>query len=448
MKSLFLAVAMMMAVCAIVPAYAYDLHEPCEAYFRVILQITEYGQRSVGVIIDAGKPVKSDGLDCETFKVWQHKVEWPGTSRERTAGFDGYRKVTRAYVNNEERIDNAELGAVEGRYIVLELEHGYFLGSEDHTYDPTSTRFALSFELTQMKPFGNVKAGDLLFTQIDAIDPVADSFMTGSFVSSTQNGYFRGYRMGQMDYALYSPGGEDAEAQYPLVVVFHGGLESKEFLKGMRREDKPQIMEYKSAAAFAAPAFQEAHGGAYVLAPWFTVMPQDWYYSDEGTTVVMELIDYIIREHPDINTNQIYLAGLSSGGGMVWSMLIHQDAKRFAGAIAIASVRLPTYEEARKIAAANLPIWLVHGAADKVIDVQNSRIPAGYFEDMGYGNYNYTELLEIISSETGIEYSAGSQKGKVKTVLSHLSWIPVFNNEILDEQTGLFILDWLFAQHR
>jgi predicted peptidase len=160
------------------------------------------------------------------------------------------------------------------------------------------------------------------------------------------------------DYLLFLPKGYDAKAgkNWPLILFLHGA--------GERGTDAWRV---------------DIHGPSkYILAhpdfPFIMVSPlcpENQTWSNE---VLLELLDKVMAEH-QVDTNRVYLTGLSMGGYGAWSLALAHPEK-FAAVIPICGggdtlgihlARTGFTTPARKEALKGLSIWAFHGGKDTVI---------------------------------------------------------------------------------
>jgi len=204
--------------------------------------------------------------------------------------------------------------------------------------------------------------------------------------------------------------GQDVQ-KFPLVLFMHGA--------GERGNDNSMQLNYIDAV-FGSNEFQEKHP-CFVLAPqcpnelkWVEVswsldshiQPETTSYSMELT---MEILDELIAVYP-IDTDRLYVTGLSMGGFGTWD-IISRYPNKFAAAIPICGGG----DENTAFAIAKTPIWAFHGAKDKAVKTSRSQNMIEAIKDVG-GNPKYTEYPK----------------------LGHLCWNEAYATE------GLF--DWLFSQ--
>lgn len=208
---------------------------------------------------------------------------------------------------------------------------------------------------------------------------------------------------------------EDDGRRFPLVVFLHGA--------GERGDDNVAPLVH-GTAAFSDPTRQQRD-------PCFVVVPQcpadDFWASlehvHEPTRLapeprrplqqVLELIHHAQHAWP-IDSQRIYLTGLSMGGYGSWDLLLRYPTL-FAAAIPICGGGDCLAPHCAELA--QLPLWIFHGDQDDIVPVQRSREIVQALRDHG-GSPQYTE------------YVGGG----------HDSWSETYANPV--------VLDWLFAQHR
>lgn len=145
-------------------------------------------------------------------------------------------------------------------------------------------------------------------------------------------------------YLLYLPDAYRADGpSWPMILFLHG--------RSLRGSDIEMIKRY------GPPAFLDKKGDF----PFVVVSPQ---LPDElawPAQSLLELLDEIVKEYR-VDSERIYLTGVSMGGGGAWD-LAAADQKRFA-----AMAPLCGYGDIENINLVNdLPIWAFHGDADQVV---------------------------------------------------------------------------------
>jgi predicted peptidase len=232
-----------------------------------------------------------------------------------------------------------------------------------------------------------------------------------------QTGFLdRSIAVGATDYPyqVYVPRAYDPSRRWPAVLFLHGaGERGSDGLLQTEVGIGPAIRRYPSRF------------------PAIVVMPQapeDTRWSIAPGDAALAALDKTVSEF-SIDPNRIYLTGLSMGGHGSWYLAYHHT-DRFAALLVICGFvgdrpGRPTFvpsgegspyqRMAARIGA--LPTWIVHGEADSLVPVAESRSMAEALRAAG-ADVHYTELPGT----------------------DHDSWTAAYSSEA--------ILQWLFAQRR
>lgn len=157
------------------------------------------------------------------------------------------------------------------------------------------------------------------------------------------------------NYVLYLPDGYDpdnTEIKWPVIYFFHG--------IGEIGEDLEQLLSYGVLRYLN-------HGGklnAIVIAPQ---CPTGSHWADHDAEVekLVQFVPEMSRKY-HIDTDRMYLTGLSMGGRCTWKLALAMP-DTFA-AIAVVCGRTNTYEFET---IQNMPIWIFHGAQDATVSFNN-----------------------------------------------------------------------------
>jgi len=169
-------------------------------------------------------------------------------------------------------------------------------------------------------------------------------------------------------YLLFLP--EDygrKQQKWPMILFLHGAGERGSDLKKVKIHGPPKFVEKQKDF------------------PFIVVSPQcpqdDWW--PEKTEVLINLLDDILSRY-DIDTERIYLTGLSMGGYGTWSLACAYP-ERF---VAIAPIcGGGSLYMAHKLK--DMPVWAFHGAKDKVVPLKESQEMVNAIKDTG-GNARLT----------------------------------------------------------
>ena len=100
------------------------------------------------------------------------------------------------------------------------------------------------------------------------------------------------------------------------------------------------------------------------------------------------LLDHVVSKYR-VDPRRIYLTGLSMGGYGTWS-LAARAPDRFAAIVPICGGGSPDNAEKLK----NLPIWVFHGAKDRVVPVSRSEQMVEAIKAVG-GNVKFTVYPDV-----------------------------------------------------
>jgi predicted peptidase len=184
-----------------------------------------------------------------------------------------------------------------------------------------------------------------------------------------------------LDYLLFLPQGyEKSNKQWPLMLFLHGAGESGHDLAKVKVHGPPKVVETK-------PDF-----------PFILVSPQSpgrgW-----NPDLLNGLLDEVIQNYR-VDTNRVYLTGLSMGGFGTWE-LAAAHPERFAAIAPICGGGNP--KDAQKLA--RLPIWVFHGAKDPTVPLARSQ-----------------EMVDALKA------AGANVKFTVYPEAQHDSWTETYNN--------------------
>ena len=159
------------------------------------------------------------------------------------------------------------------------------------------------------------------------------------------------------DYVFYSPVKSDNDkTKYPLIIWLHGQFSSV--------FERQQLTSY-NIAYWACDEYQSrirGTGGAFLYLPRDPNIDIAW--SGESSKLKRDIDLFISRYSENIDTNRIYVGGLSMGGRGTMR-LVAQYPDFFAAAFPISPVYSPTDVELR--AMAKVPTWLISNKYDYLV---------------------------------------------------------------------------------
>jgi predicted peptidase len=219
-------------------------------------------------------------------------------------------------------------------------------------------------------------------------------FQEEEVMSQQTTKYFKVWT-GKEDYLearclLYLPEGYDAlERNWPLLLFLHGKGESGDMIELVKKHGPPMLI---------------GHGTKF---PFIVISPQ----CPEEHRWSIEVLDMVLTEMLEqyrVDTDRIYVTGLSMGGEATWKLAIAYP-DRFAAIVPICGWTDPQFAPVIK----KLPVWVFHGAKDDVVPLSES-------EDM-------VNALKGLGSPV---------KFTVYPEANHDSWTETYNNPEMWEWLG------------
>ncbi|MEU9186675.1 PHB depolymerase family esterase [Streptomyces sp. NPDC048484] len=373
--------------------------------------------------------------------------------RATVGGQTAARTVTRVYPSTTAEVDDRPRPGRPGDRLIVELDpndrNARAAGADPLPLDRAySVRQVADVRTPGGEPV--LRAGPFASRNGDTLTPVVDDFTAGSFTDSA------GF---ELDFRLYRPAGRvrspGTPTRYPLVVTLHGGGEVAD-------NNMTQLTSNRVAVTFATPERQRRNP-AFVLSPQIPLpRPMDGPDGTDWTdakvqAALSELIDTFVREHSrNVDTNRLYVVGLSSGGRGIYSLL----AKRpdvFAAALPTAGWG----DQATMERITHIPIWADHSIDDPVVpyregrfgkpgtwtlmnalETAGARVSRGeWANDLPKAQFEARSralLREAAAARSHVlftSYTAGTTP-----VNPHFAWAQTYENDV--------VIDWLFEQSR
>jgi len=195
-------------------------------------------------------------------------------------------------------------------------------------------------------------------------------------------------------FLLYLPQGYDPKGRlWPLLLFLHGAGETGDMLDMVKKNGPPKMIE---------------HGYKF---PLIVVSPQ----CPDDQTWSLEVLDMLLDEMAlryRVDTNRIYVTGLSMGGTATWKLAVAYPG-RFAAIVPVCGRVDP--QDAPRIK--DLPVWAFHGAKDDIVPPEISE--------------NMVNALKTLGSPV---------KFTLYPDANHDSWTETYDNPELWE--------WLEEQHK
>ena len=164
-------------------------------------------------------------------------------------------------------------------------------------------------------------------------------------------------------YRLLSPPNIEAEKKYPLVLFFHGAGErgndnQAQLVHGMKDFAGDKIRKQYPAFVLAP---QCPKGQQWVDVPWGAKKHKLPSRPSEAMRLALALVDSFIQSNP-VDKNRVYVTGLSMGGFGAFDAISRRPSL-FAAALPICGGG----DENMATQISSIPLWVVHGDADKVV---------------------------------------------------------------------------------
>lgn len=401
--------------------------------FDVLRTANNPGYYYSGALIDMGVTLTAAAVDKDTFFAKARVTEQNGSvqgsfgnfawdpEKESYALGDGWAKwnIVDAYVSDAygNRVDKGQFVKLDIEWETRTTPSG---ASSANRYDVPATRAAwytingyiayasIELVITQEKAVPGIASAYYVQDETKH-DPIFDKFEISDFPG--------GYK-----YALYTPGNASEDNRRPILIWFHGtgeryhGANPGGNLIGNR------------ALSFADEEFQNALGGAYILAPQSTTAG----WSAARLNDMEALINAVVADNY-VDLDRIYVGGLSMGTSMTVPLITSQTANQVAYAAAIlCSGGSINATQAQIIASKGFPVYLVGNTSDFAANSQ----PAAY-----------NNLLNAGVDAMMKRYPAGPVFDGKFYFGAHDSWNYIYNNLVADEN-GETIFEWLAKQSR
>jgi predicted peptidase len=182
------------------------------------------------------------------------------------------------------------------------------------------------------------------------------------------------------NYLLYLPPDykSESKARWPLMLFLHGAGERGTNLSVVAVHGPPKLVKQKRDFPFIIVSPQCAAG-------------ERW-----SNETLLGLLEDVTRKYR-VDTNRIYLTGLSMGGYGTWALgLAHPN--RFAAIAPICgggeTIPILLANTAKKEHLKRLPVWAFHGAKDPVVKLEESEKMVEALKRIGSQNVELTVYPE------------------------------------------------------
>lgn len=246
-----------------------------------------------------------------------------------------------------------------------------------------------------------------------------------------------------LPYHVFVPRNYDSSSRYPLVLCLHGA--------GERGDDSTAVCLNSMATVWAMDSNQTRwpclivvpqcpKGRQWVNAYWVSgsYRVDNVPISNELLTV-NNILDSLIKEF-SVDTNRLYITGLSMGGCGTFDMIVRYPQK-FAAAIPMSGGGDTTKADVIK----QMPIWDFHGGKDDTVPVARSRDMIAALEKIGRTAI-YTEGYS--GDSTGLSDSAVADIIHHGANLLYTEYKNLTHNIWTKAYTYPLLLPWVFSQNK
>lgn len=409
--------------------------------YKTVTYLWDMGPCIMKTILELPCEVGANDIDAETFNVYVERRRKDTKEIVMQTDFatwtkkpsKGYRTVKKAYPCTED-------GKFCARSKYAALEFGEDALGHPIDGDVLSSRYINSvYRITQLKELPEETTG-LVFDQCTGdIMPQLTGWTDGKaeFEGITL-GY--GYFVPDMEAYLhpapkmFGPAEPPKEKKVPLVVWLHGA--------GEGGTDPKIAYTGNKVAALSWPDIQKKLGGAaYVLIPQCSTVWMDDGVEKLGRSnqsiyvkALKAMIDWFIEKYSDdIDTDRIYIGGLSNGGFMTMRMLIDYPGFFAAGIPACQVFYGDNLTDDMVQSLKNQPIWMIHSDDDPIVPPFDTTLPV-YEKIKNAGNDNihltYFDHMEDLS---GMYKDA---QGRPVRYFGHAVWVHAYNDDCKTEVDG------------
>ncbi len=451
--------------------------------YTTITEWFDWGPSITKLILNIGVTIDPSSLTTDTFTVssvrsFNSDGSAPDSKEQPDCVIPGVRNVLNAYISDE----NGN-SVTDGTYITFEME----VGPEIEAASPMNYRTTSSFcnfvdtsyiiQLSEGAELKNANGEQVAITPttkegyVGNKDMIPDGF--------DYSGHYNQDDV-EITYASFTPKNTSEKGTTPLIVWLHGHSEGG---------TDPRLAVYSNYVVnMASEEIQSYFGdtGAYLLIPQAPTFWMDYdgnmrynnsISDSEGksyyTEALMGLIQEYVAKHPEIDTNRIYIGGLSNGGYMTINLItLYPDY--FAAAIPACGPFLNEWMTDEKLAGiVDMPIWFTHSKTDPTVpiyatvidgatntvvvqkDENGNEMPiyehANAIYDRlikaGAKNVHYS-LLDKVLDTSGRFFKNGTKEPYEYN--GHYSWMYVLNNSCKETIDGkeVTIFDWLSQQSK
>ncbi len=451
--------------------------------YTTVATAEDWGPAIGKVILDLGVELDPESVTADKFSAVSVRTvpgfDFASMKPTAPAPQPAQRTVTAAYVCDENG------GKAEsGTHVAVEMK----IGPEETAGSPFNYDFIsglnsyvdTSYVISLTAPLSTKAGVPLSMEPTDAqgaaggVTLLADDFTEGT------HSWTGGGKEITLSYASWLPHEDAEKGSTPLIIWLHGA--------GEGGTDPTVSIIGNKVVNLATEDIQKLFGdtGAAILAPqtptmWMDLDGTATYRNTENTDsgrsyytdALKSLIDQYLADHPEIDTDRVYVGGCSNGGYMTVNMIV-EFPDLFAAAYPVCEAYDAAWLTDEMVESIkDLPIWLTHAKNDPTVviyegesdpenymaynlklDENGDPIPKDNFSNNLYNrltaagakNVHYS-LFDDVHDTTGLYNGAD---GKPYQYMGHWSWIYTLNNQCVETIGGeeVTIFQWLSQQSR
>lgn len=173
------------------------------------------------------------------------------------------------------------------------------------------------------------------------------------------------------EYLLYLPKDyKTTNKKYPLVIYLHGSSQKGKDLNKLKAYGLPQLIDQGADFDFIIASPQcPSEASLWSSENWFDALFEE------------------LTSTYKIDTDKVYLTGISMGGGGTFEVA-KENPDKFAALVALCAWQSPASDICKL---KNIPIWAFHGTEDQVVPISQTTEKVRKLNDC-QGNIKYTQL--------------------------------------------------------
>ena len=231
----------------------------------------------------------------------------------------------------------------------------------------------------------------LLLALVAIFSPMKAKAQTSNSPVTAATLDWKSTRTGELKYLLYLPPGysKSSDKKWPLMLFLHGA--------GERGNDVQRVTVHGPMSLVK----QGTNFPCIILAP---LCPAGEIWQNEP---LLQLLDRV-TESCAVDTNRVYLTGISMGGYGTWKLGL-ENAGRFAAIAPICGggnmieIIMGTWDKGAPLK--TLPIWAFHGAKDDVVPVEESERMVKQLKKFGVKDVTLTVYPEAKHDSWKLTYA-------------------------------------------